>query len=136
MSKPETVNRDWDELDEKFASKLRAILEQANRETSGKYPEFAGWAMFEGYRSQERQDHLYAQGRTRPGAKVTWTQESHHTGRRAADVVWLDKSGRWRWDGPARLWARLGHAVRTHGLTWGGDWMKKDLPHIEMTGTG
>ena len=40
----------------------------------------------ETYRSQERQDYLYAQGRTRPGNKVTWTKSSRHTSRRAWDI--------------------------------------------------
>ena len=37
----------------------------------------------ETYRTQERQDYLYAQGRTRAGAIITWTRKSRHTGRLA-----------------------------------------------------
>ena len=40
----------------------------------------------ETYRSQERQNYLYEQGRTRPGKKVTWTENSRHTSRRAWDI--------------------------------------------------
>lgn len=40
----------------------------------------------ETYRSQERQNELYAQGRTAPGNKVTWTKKSNHTSRKALDV--------------------------------------------------
>ncbi len=32
----------------------------------------------EGVRSMERQKELYAQGRTKPGPKVTWTLQSNH----------------------------------------------------------
>lgn len=41
----------------------------------------------ETYRSQARQNKLYAQGRTAPGNKVTWTRNSKHTTRKAIDVV-------------------------------------------------
>ena len=40
----------------------------------------------ETYRSQERQNYLYAQGRTRKGNIVTWTKNSRHTSRRAWDI--------------------------------------------------
>ena len=41
----------------------------------------------ETYRPQSRQNQLYAQGRTKPGNKVTWTKNSFHTSRKALDVV-------------------------------------------------
>ena len=41
----------------------------------------------ETYRSQERQNYLYAQGRTRSGNIVTWTRTSNHSGRLAWDIV-------------------------------------------------
>lgn len=42
--------------------------------------------LVEGYRTQVRQDHLYAQGRSRPGQVVTWTRNSAHTRGHAVDV--------------------------------------------------
>jgi peptidoglycan L-alanyl-D-glutamate endopeptidase CwlK len=41
----------------------------------------------ESYRPQERQDALYAQGRTETGPRVTWTQKSRHTEGRAVDLA-------------------------------------------------
>lgn len=41
----------------------------------------------EAYRSQERQNALYAQGRTTTGKIVTWTKTSVHTKRLAVDVM-------------------------------------------------
>jgi hypothetical protein len=41
----------------------------------------------ETYRSQERQDALFAQGRDAAGPVVTWTRSSKHTQGRAVDVV-------------------------------------------------
>jgi hypothetical protein len=40
-----------------------------------------------GGRTQAEQNHLYGQGRTRPGNKVTWTKNSHHIGGNAMDIV-------------------------------------------------
>lgn len=40
----------------------------------------------EGFRSQARQAELFTQGRTEPGAVVTWTTSSLHTAGQAADV--------------------------------------------------
>jgi peptidoglycan L-alanyl-D-glutamate endopeptidase CwlK len=41
----------------------------------------------ETYRTQQRQDDLYAKGRTVPGPRVTWTRNSRHTEGRAVDVA-------------------------------------------------
>ena len=41
----------------------------------------------ETYRPQSRQNQLYAQGRTKPGNRVTWTKNSFHTSRKALDIV-------------------------------------------------
>lgn len=38
------------------------------------------------YRTQERQNALYAQGRWKPGKIVTWTLTSYHTKRLACDI--------------------------------------------------
>lgn len=40
-----------------------------------------------GGRTQAEQNHIYGQGRTRPGNKVTWTKNSHHIGGNAMDIV-------------------------------------------------
>ena len=39
------------------------------------------------YRSQERQDYLYEQGRRRPGKIVTWTRNSNHKSGMAWDIA-------------------------------------------------
>lgn len=49
-----------------FRDRLEAILAETGKLTGHK------WVMAEGFRSQERQSWLYAQGRTRPGKIVTW----------------------------------------------------------------
>lgn len=86
--------------------------------------------MTEGFRSIARQNELYAQGRTKPGAIVTNAKggESYHNWGVAFDVV-LRVEG--YSDSPK--WARIGALGRKIGLEWGGDWASfKDLPHFEL----
>lgn len=45
-----------------------------------------GVVIVEGLRSSERQDALYAQGRTVPGEKVTWSRRSSHETGKALDI--------------------------------------------------
>lgn len=134
------VNRDLAELEDGFEEKVRATIAMANayafqRNGEPKFPGFVKFAMFEGYRSQARQDYLYSLGRTKPGNKVTWRRKSNHTGRKAADICWKDTKDNWRWDGPDALWQLLGHCARKNGLVWGGDWKTTpDYPHVEAKG--
>jgi len=84
----------------------------------------------EGYRSQAAQDHLYDQGRTRPGRIVTWTRSSKHTTGRAFDVT---VRGLLPDQVPRQLWYAIGEVGEALGLKWGGRWRgKKDMPHFEL----
>ena len=82
----------------------------------------------ETYRSQDRQNYLYEQGRTREGKVVTWTKSSNHTGRLAWDIA-VNK--------PKDLYDettinRAGEIAKKLGITWGGNWTKPDTPHFEV----
>jgi peptidoglycan LD-endopeptidase CwlK len=88
------------------------------------------------YRSVEEQAALYAQGRTKPGPRVTnldgVTHKSNHnyTPARALDVCVLVQ-GKVSWD-PAQ-YAPLGELAKRYGLVWGGAWQTlKDYPHLEL----
>ncbi|MDR7270646.1 hypothetical protein J2X20_003304 [Pelomonas saccharophila] len=88
--------------------------------------------VFEAYRSPERQNWLYEQGRTRPGGKVTNARawESFHQYGLAVDFV-LFENGQWSWDdsGPrAGHWRKLRELidqVGLHSLSW-------EVPHAEL----
>jgi peptidoglycan L-alanyl-D-glutamate endopeptidase CwlK len=89
------------------------------------------------YRTFEEQDALYAQGRTKPGRKVTNAKGgwSWHNFRRAFDVAIRDFPGDTTpddvYDGP---WALVGALGEHLGLEWGGRWPHgADLPHFQMT---
>lgn len=90
------------------------------------------------YRSPERQNELYAQGRTKPGLIVTYKrggESNHNQGppTPAIDVAFLLADGSVSWSGLLlSKFARLMKAAdaRVH---WGGDWPKfKDRPHFEV----
>lgn len=93
----------------------------------------------EGVRTPARQRELYAQGRSKPGRKVTWTLKSNHFVHadgygHAVDlcpfpVDWND----------ARKFAEIAKAMKLAAMelrvpvVWGGDWRtNKDSPHFEL----
>lgn len=80
----------------------------------------------ETYRSQERQNELYAQGRTKPGKVVTWTTRSKHTERCAWDISF--KSTGYNDLGKFYDAGRIADRL---GIEWGGNWKKPDRPHFQ-----
>ena len=84
----------------------------------------------ETYRSQQRQNELYAQGRTKPGKVVTWTKNSRHTSRRAWDIC-QDVKGK-EYDTSSGFFAKCGKIAARLGIAWGGTWETPDMPHFEI----
>lgn len=84
----------------------------------------------ETYRSQERQDYLYEQGRTRPGKVVTWTRDSRHEGRMAWDICKNVKGHEYS---DQLFFGKCGEIAERLGITWGGTWKTPDQPHFEVT---
>jgi peptidoglycan LD-endopeptidase CwlK len=94
---------------------------------------------FMGLRTYEEQDALYAQGRTKPGNKVTNAPggSSWHNFGLAVDLVEdgdTDKAGmQWSWSNGADF-LKIGNYSKECGLEWGGFWKSlKDYPHVELT---
>ncbi len=90
------------------------------------------------YRSQAEQNDLYAQGRTKPGPKVTWTTLSQHTSRVAFDIV-IARDGKPCWDIKVDVngdhlpdYQQAGEIGESVGLTWGGRWKTPDRPHFQL----
>lgn len=104
------------------------------------------FTVIEGVRTPQRQKELYAQGRTKPGPKVTWTLNSNHfvnpkTGYgHAVDLF----PGAWE---PAALFDKMSaamfRAAKELGvpIRWGADWDRDgkprergetDSPHFEL----
>ncbi len=99
-----------------FLEKMDAVMAQMRAEGHNVQ-------LLETYRGQARQEHLYAQGRTRPGPEITWTRNSKHKHGMAADIQ-VNRS--WQWD---RGYERLQEIASEQGLRVLG---AKDPGHIEL----
>ena len=135
----EQADRNLDHLYPLFADRVKLVMEQVRRETAGKIPGVAGWIVEEGFRSQARQEWLYAQGRTRPGPIVTYKRgaSGNHPKGLAVDVWPTNHAGEIIWNVDGRAWQWLAHAARQQGLQSGLDYPSitggtfVDAPHIE-----
>ena len=117
----DSPNADADALNPDFRTRLARVVSRMHDEF-GKDVD-----LVEGYRTQSRQDHLYDQGRVRPGEVVTWTKASKHTLGLAADVTidggYTDTAG----------FQQLAQVAAQEGLRTLGP---KDPGHIEMPTRG
>jgi len=99
-------------------------------------------------RTFAEQDALYAQGRTKPGRKVTNAPggKSYHNYGLAVDIVMiLDKDGNGSYesaswdtkldfDGDGESdWIEVVEIFKRYGWVWGGDWKFYDAPHFQKT---
>lgn len=85
----------------------------------------------EGFRSIERQNELYAQGRTTKGNIVTNAKggESLHNYGVAFDIVPIKG-----YNIPNSQWEKLGKIGEVMGYEWGGRWKGfVDKPHFQLT---
>src|SRR6266481_9894005 len=106
------IDNDYTKLLPTFRAKVKSLVARMNE---------LGYdaIMFEGFRSQERANILAKQG-------VGIARSMHILGL-AADIV---SHGR-LWNADSHFWANLGNEAKKLGLTWGGDWRKKDVAHVQ-----
>ncbi|MGL4248947.1 MAG: M15 family metallopeptidase [Lactococcus garvieae] len=88
----------------------------------------------ETYRTEERQDYLYAQGRTRPGNIVTNAKgaerQSYHQWGLAVDIFQNLKGSEYE----RSFLKTVGEIAESIGFEWGGRWVGfQDTPHLQMT---
>lgn len=108
-----------DALDPELQDKLARVVSRMQDET-GKTV-----TVNETFRTQDRQNMLFAQGRQTPGDVVTWTQSSKHTQGRAVDVT-VD-------GGTAEAYQTLQRIANEEGLRTLG---AIDPGHLELRGNG
>ncbi len=118
-----TTCRDISELTKKAQKACNLFLAECKRQG-------LNVLITETYRSQERQNYLYSQGRTRPGNKVTWTKSSRHTSRRAWDIC---KNVKGQEYSDSAFFKQCGEVAKKYGITWGGTWKIPDTPHFEIS---
>ncbi len=88
-----------------------------------------------GLRTFEEQEHIYAQGRTRPGPIVSNARpgQSYHNYGLAVDLASL-KGNTIDWSDTSPNWAIMGAEGQRLGLEWGGAWTSfVDRPHWQLT---
>ncbi|WP_193214949.1 M15 family metallopeptidase [Luteolibacter marinus] len=99
------------------------------------------YVLIGGNRTWKEQDALYAQGRTKPGAKVTNAKggQSNHNFGIAADAgvflagAYLDGGNKSQQQLAAKVHRACSEHAATCGLEWGGSWKSlTDLPHYEV----
>ena len=92
----------------------------------------------ETYRSQVRQNYLYEQGRTRPGAKVTQTLSSVHTLRNAVDLIpqrRIDGKMTAIWNANDKETKKIIFFMQKYGFEAGANWSSSpDSPHYQIKG--
>jgi hypothetical protein len=115
------IIRAIEELTPRMQKKVVAFLEDCHSQGVMCYP-------FETYRSQERQDELYAQGRTQPGPIITWTLKSRHTQREAVDMA-FGGEGKWTWEGD---WDTMREIASKYGLE---SLYPRENAHLQDDGT-
>lgn len=96
-------------------------------------------AIGETYRTVAEQDALYAQGRTKPGNKVTnapgSTYSSYHQWGTAFDIYRNDGQG--AYNEARNFFGRVGAIGVSIGLEWGGNWKSPvDKPHFQLPDWG
>lgn len=150
MSNLTTTCRDFNELNGIVKSMLELALADIRKQ--GVNP-----LVVETYRSQERQNYLFCQGRfitectakginssfakaycTPKTAKVTWTLNSVHKGRKAVDVVpQRDINGKMTaiWNTKDSQTQIIIKTMQKYGFEAGANWVTTpDSPHFQCTG--
>ncbi len=112
-----TPVKDADALTPEFRSRLERVIDRMKSEFGHDVQ------IVETARSQERQDHLFEQGRTRGGPVVTWTRDSAHISGNAADLL---VDGKWN---NMAGYENLQRIAREEGLRTLG---MRDPGHLEL----
>lgn len=94
-------------------------------------------------RTFEEQEALFAQGRSRPGKKVTNARggASYHNYGLAFDICLIVDGKTASWDMKSDFdqdkksdWMEVVAIVKSYGWEWGGDWARfPDAPHFQKT---
>lgn len=112
-----SMQSDVERLAPEFRDRLERVMDRMRSEFGHTV------TVLETVRSQARQEALYAQGRTTPGAIVTWTKNSRHSQGMAADLM-VDG----QWQNPMG-YAHLAEIAKQEGLRTLG---ARDPGHVEL----
>lgn len=122
--------------------KVRDEVAATINEIEAFWPLTVAIRIVQGLRTIEEQDALYAQGRTKPGKKVTNAKggSSYHNYGLAFDFALMyDKDGNGSyetlsWNEKDPHWKEVVKAFEAKGWFWGGNFSKlHDAPHLEKS---
>lgn len=123
-----------DTASESKLSKVHPLLQSRIRKVIAAL-EPVEYRVVQGLRTFAEQDALFAQGRTKPGKKVTNARsgQSNHNYGLAVDLCpFVDGEYAWKSE---KLFDAIGDAVHAvGGLEWGGNWKFVDKPHVQLPG--
>ena len=112
------INKDINELEDNFKLKVIDFMKEVWEEIF----------ITETYRSQKRQDSLYASGRTRSWPVLTYTRKSNHTWRKAIDIAFY-----WRELYPKdhSRWVEIWQIANKYWIDWWFDLWWWDKGHFQ-----
>lgn len=90
-------------------------------------------------RTVQEQDDLYAQGRTKPGTKVTNAKGSSYSSMHQWGVAFdfYRNDGKGAYNDSDGFFTEVGKIGKSVGLEWGGDWKSPvDKPHFQLPDWG
>lgn len=128
----------WDAKTEKAIQTLHPLMKAKAREFINKADEEGLKLRISssgGYRSFDKQNELYAKGRTTSGGKVTNAKagQSYHNYGLAIDVVEVSPMYGYKKGYPSSRWDKIARIGKSLGLEWGGDWKSfVDKPHFQL----
>lgn len=114
----EAIYRNLDKLNPKFREKVELWLKEVWDEIF----------ISESWRSQKRQQELYAQWRTTPWNIITRTLTSNHTKGVAVDIAFV-----WNELYPTNFdrWRNIADVAKKYGIDWWYDLWSRDKPHFQ-----
>ena len=88
----------------------------------------------EGLRTKKYQDSLYAQGRTKPGAIVTYAKGKSYSSQHQWGIAFdIAINGPRKINYNVNMLAKAAKIIKKTGLAWGGDWNGfSDMPHFYL----
>lgn len=128
------------DLHPKVREAAEKLQKAADKRLTGNYK----MLITQGFRTMEEQAAIYAQGRTKPGPKVSMAPAGYspHNYGLAIDFALVTKDGKkaiWDantdFDGDKRAdWLEIVDEAKKLGFEWGGDWTGGfvDRPHLQM----
>ena len=133
------MNKKIELLHPVLRSQAQALYEEANRRLTGR----AKMLIVSTLRTFAEQDELYAQGRTKPGKRITNAkggQSLHNYGVAIDFALIIDgKTASWEdlkdFDGDCKAdWLEIVEVFEAAGWEWGGRWKGfPDRPHLQKT---